>query len=387
MLEPLDGRPLIAHALDAAAAWPVVVVASTAVAAVVEALPRADVRIVHNDAPERGMTHSLALADAAIPRDAPIAVLLADMPDCDASAIARVIAAYDVACDVVVPRAGDRFGHPVVFGPIARERIAALPEGDALHRLRDDPTLRRRIVDVPDARAFADIDTEADLRVRQTAEGRTSETGQTTGIEPDTTAPLRARITHLGRLVGDVLREYARQRTFELVERLRALTRARRSNPRDFDESELDRVLDDLDLHDAVDVIRAFGLYFQMVNLSEELHRERRRREHLFAGDPPMRGSLETLPDDALPLLERLEICLVFTAHPTEVARRTTLEKLLTIAQILREHDTRRLTAEEAAALDTELRAQMILMWQSNELYTTAPTVADEVRNLLARFR
>ncbi len=213
------------------------------------------------------------------------------------------------------------------------------------------------------------------------------ETGQTPGIEPDTTAPLRARVTHLGRLVGDVLREYARPRTFELVERLRALTRARRANPRDFDDAELDRVLDDLDLHDAVDVIRAFGLYFQMVNLAEELHRERRRREHLFAGDPPMRGSLETLPADALPLLDRLEIRLVFTAHPTEVARRTTLEKLLTIAQILREHDTRQLTAEEAAALEVELRAQIVLMWQSNELYATAPTVADEVRNLLARFR
>ncbi len=183
------------------------------------------------------------------------------------------------------------------------------------------------------------------------------------------------------------MREHARPRTFELVERLRALTRARRANPRDFDESELDRVLDDLDLHDAVDVIRAFGLYFQMVNLAEELHRERRRREHLFAGDPPMRGSLETLPADAASLLERLEIRLVFTAHPTEVSRRTTLEKLLTIAELLRDHDQRQLTPEESAVIDAEIRAQIVLMWQSNELYTTAPTVADEVRNLLARFR
>ena len=157
---------MIAHALDAAAAWPVVVVASAAVAAEIAATPRPGVRVVRNDEPDRGMTHSLALADAAIARDEPIAVLLADMPDCDGAAIARVVDAYDVATDVVVPRAGERFGHPVVFGPIARERIAALPEGDALHRLRDDATLRRRIVDVPDARAFADIDTEADLRAR-----------------------------------------------------------------------------------------------------------------------------------------------------------------------------------------------------------------------------
>jgi len=112
------------------------------------------------------MTYSLALANATIAPEEPIAVLLADLPDCDAAAIARVIDAYDASSDVVAPRAGERLGHPVVFGPAARARIAALPEGDALHRLRDDPALRRRILDVPDARAFADIDTEADLRAR-----------------------------------------------------------------------------------------------------------------------------------------------------------------------------------------------------------------------------
>jgi phosphoenolpyruvate carboxylase len=134
-------------------------------------------------------------------------------------------------------------------------------------------------------------------------------------------------------------------------------------------------------------VIRAFGLYFQMVNLAEELHRERRRRERALAGDPPLRGSIETLPDDAAATFERLEIRLVFTAHPTEVLRRTTIEKLLTIAGLLRETDQRQLTAEEAAAIEAEVRAQIVLMWQSNELYRTAPTVDDEVRNLLARFR
>ena len=125
------------------------------------------VRVVRNTEPERGMTHSLALANAAIDPLEPIAVLLADLPDCDGAAIARVVAAYDATCDIVVPRAGERLGHPVIFGPAARARIGALPPGDELHRLRDDPTLRRRIVDVPDARAFADIDTEADLRAHR----------------------------------------------------------------------------------------------------------------------------------------------------------------------------------------------------------------------------
>jgi phosphoenolpyruvate carboxylase len=124
-----------------------------------------------------------------------------------------------------------------------------------------------------------------------------------------------------------------------------------------------------------------------MVNLAEELHRERRRRERALAGEPPLRGSLETLPDDAAGTFDDLEIRLVFTAHPTEVLRRTTIEKLLTIAELLRERDQRQLTADETATIDAEVRAQIVLLWQSNELYQTAPTVDDEVRNLLARFR
>jgi phosphoenolpyruvate carboxylase len=188
-------------------------------------------------------------------------------------------------------------------------------------------------------------------------------------------------------LVGDVLRTRARPRTFEYVEQLRALTRRQRSDPASVEEREIDAILDALSLDDAVDVIRAFGLYFQMVNLAEELHRERRRRERAIAGDEPLRGSIETLSAAAAELLDQLEVKLVFTAHPTEVRRRTTSEKIAAIAALLRESDERVLTAEESAALDAELRAQIVLLWQSSELYRTAPTVGDEVRNLLARFR
>ncbi len=171
------------------------------------------------------------------------------------------------------------------------------------------------------------------------------------------------------------------------MERLRALTRRHRADPASVQDAELDTVLDELSLDEAVDVIRAFTLYFQMVNLAEELHRERRRRERSIDGDAPLSGSFETLAPAALGKLDQLEIRLVFTAHPTEVSRRTTSEKMVTVAELLRALDERILTAEDRAALEAELRAQIVLLWQSNELYRTAPTVHDEVRNLVARFR
>jgi xanthine dehydrogenase accessory factor len=167
LLERIDGRSLIARALDAASAWPTVVVASDAVAAELAASGAAErVRIVRNDEPERGMNRSLALADAAIDPNEPIAVLLGDLPDCDAATIARVTSAYAEDVDVVVPQAGERLGHPVVFGPAARRAIAALGDGDGLQRIRDAAGLRRRVIAVDDARAFDDIDTEAELAAR-----------------------------------------------------------------------------------------------------------------------------------------------------------------------------------------------------------------------------
>jgi CTP:molybdopterin cytidylyltransferase MocA len=167
LLERIGGRSLIARAVAAAGDRAVVVVASRAVAAELAATGAGEgLRIVRNDEPERGMNHSLRLADAAIPAAEPIAVLLGDLPDCDAAAVSRVVDAYDDDVDVVVPQAGGRLGHPVVFGPQARREIAALADGDGLHRLRDAPALRRRIVAVDDARAFDDIDTDAELQAR-----------------------------------------------------------------------------------------------------------------------------------------------------------------------------------------------------------------------------
>jgi phosphoenolpyruvate carboxylase len=205
--------------------------------------------------------------------------------------------------------------------------------------------------------------------------------------ERDSTAPLRARITYLGRLVGEVLQTHARPRTFEHVERLRLLTRERRTAPSEKLDRHIDAVLDQLETDDAVDVIRAFGLYFRVANLAEQLHREFRRRERALGGEEPLRGSIETLEPEAAPGLDRLDISLVFTAHPTEVSRRTTSEKILAVSRLLRELDARTPTPEEAETIEAELRAQIVLMWQSSELYNSAPTIHDEVRNLIARFR
>ncbi|MDE2573603.1 MAG: phosphoenolpyruvate carboxylase [bacterium] len=207
--------------------------------------------------------------------------------------------------------------------------------------------------------------------------------------------PLRDRVDMLGRIVGDVLRKHAATGTFERVERLRRLTRDRRAlGGAELDQA-LDAELDALGTGEAVEVIRAFALYFLVVNLAEQLYRERRRRERILRGEAPTAGSLDawgqeivtSSPAELGRRIEALEITLVLTAHPTEVLRRTTIERVSAIAVSLRSLDERTLLPEERREIEEELRAAILILWQSNELYSTPPTVHDEVRNALAWFR
>ena len=92
--------------------------------------------------------------------------------------------------------------------------------------------------------------------------------------------PLRDDVRILGTLVGDLLRDQGGVKLFELVEtaRLRSIRR-RENNERPGEE--LADLVRNLDLSLAMEVIRAFSTYFQVVNIAEKVHRIRRRREYL----------------------------------------------------------------------------------------------------------
>ncbi len=175
VLLPVAGASLLARALAATAAYPRIVVASADVAAGLS--PGPSLVVIVNDEPERGMTHSLRLADAAADPAAALAVVLADTPFVDADLVARVFEALGTA-DVAYPVRAGVPGHPVVFGPRPRRELAGLIDGDTLRTLRADPRWTRVELEIPDDRPFIDIDTPTDLaRARKLAEVQTSATG------------------------------------------------------------------------------------------------------------------------------------------------------------------------------------------------------------------
>ena len=152
------------RALAASAAYTTVVVSSGADSSLERSALRYGARVVTNVAPERGMSYSLRLANAALGKPhASLAVLLVDTPLVDADVLVRVLAAA-VHVDIAYPIGEDgRPGHPVIFGPRARVAIDALPDGDTLRTLRDDPRFKHATVCFNDDRPFADVDTPDDF--------------------------------------------------------------------------------------------------------------------------------------------------------------------------------------------------------------------------------
>lgn len=218
------------------------------------------------------------------------------------------------------------------------------------------------------------------------------------GAENLRAAPLRRDVRSLGRLLGTVLIEQEGRALFDTVERLRSAAIQRREGlERDQtpDEEEPDARIEQevraLSVADAYRVTKAFSLFFELTNLAEANHRKRRlRAARITAGHAPQPGSLEgtlrrmrsagfTL-EQVLDTLRTIEIVPVFTAHPTEVARRTVLMKRRRIARQIDQIDWLPLTDAEAAEREAIIAADITALWQTDEVRRRPPTVRDEIR-------
>jgi molybdenum cofactor cytidylyltransferase len=160
LLMPVAGTPMIERVLAACRHMPTALVGSSDVLA---AIDDANILKIENTDPERGMVHSLRLADAAIEPSSGLVVLLADKP-LVTRALIDLVAGSAAGADVCYPIRAGVGGHPVVFSPNARRLVATLADGDSLQALRDDPSLSRRTVKTADPGAFVDVDDPEALR-------------------------------------------------------------------------------------------------------------------------------------------------------------------------------------------------------------------------------
>jgi phosphoenolpyruvate carboxylase len=229
-------------------------------------------------------------------------------------------------------------------------------------------------------------------------------------LEPEQTpAPLRRYVRLLGGALGQVLVESDGPDLLADVERLRrAAIELRVGGDR---ERQLRRVVDivaGLDLDRAELVARAFTVYFQLVNLAEEHYRARILRERSRAEDPPGEARAEPLPprqplreslaeavvavrsaarDEALtPLLRRLQVQPVLTAHPTEARRRAVVDALRRITGLVERLDDPRRSVSEDADARRRLLEEVTILWRTAQLRRQRPSALDEVRTVMSVF-
>ncbi|MBV7337010.1 phosphoenolpyruvate carboxylase [Chloroflexi bacterium TSY] len=224
-------------------------------------------------------------------------------------------------------------------------------------------------------------------------------------IESATQEPLRnpaslsKSVNQLGHFLGQTIIDQEGQELFELVEQIRTLSKSRRDGK---DVSEkiaqlMPQLLDDIS--NGLAVLKAFTTYFQLVNLAEEQERVRilrQRAQTVQQTQTPIRETIDEAiqilweeglsAEDIQEILSELYIVPVFTAHPTEAKRRTTLLQLKTISDALHRLNTTDLLPSEQEEILQRIQETIILLWQSDETRDRRPTVMDEVRSGLYFF-
>jgi phosphoenolpyruvate carboxylase len=198
-------------------------------------------------------------------------------------------------------------------------------------------------------------------------------------------------------LLGDVLRKHSRKRVLVMVERLReGFAQLReRQDPKLL--AKLMKRIEGLDPQTLSEVIRSFAIYFGLVNTAEEARGYRDRMDQIHGGGPLWKGSFDyTLrqlkadgvsPENLRSLLEHLVYLPVFTAHPTEAKRRTTLEIFRRIFLLIQDLHERRLNDEETREKLAAIVSQIQILWKTDEVRVHKPQVTDEVRQGLYFFR
>jgi phosphoenolpyruvate carboxylase len=185
---------------------------------------------------------------------------------------------------------------------------------------------------------------------------------------------LRNDVRRLADLLGQTIARQESEQLLSLVESLRLSVR----------EGKQDQVLSKLDDTQTISLVRAFSNYFNLANVAEQVNRSKVLAEaHKSGGswlsktiDNILKAQKDTKDFDTKELqiwIDNFSVRPVFTAHPTEAARRSVLSKMTTIAQLLEQPDSQIKTERLAEAVD--------LLWQTDELRLGRPEPLDEAVN------
>lgn len=204
---------------------------------------------------------------------------------------------------------------------------------------------------------------------------------------------LGADIRLLGNLLGQAIQRLAGNAAFDLEEEVRAAAKELRTNPSPDAARKLRDRLGTLDVPALRGLIRAFSVFFDLINLAEQQARVRALRHRAAKPDAARAESAESalqsiagrgIPfEEVVDHLARALVVPVFTAHPSEARRRTVLEKLSSVAQLLDKLEYGQPTPSEHDALTETIGEEVEALWLTDAVRSTRPSVLDEVRQVL----
>ena len=202
-------------------------------------------------------------------------------------------------------------------------------------------------------------------------------------------APLREDVRLLGNLLGETLKQQAGQDLFNQIEQIRALAKGARDGQAEA-EKELEKLFLSLEDHEILPLTRAFTHFLNFANIAEQYNVVRSRRQSEFDEHAPSPNPLDHLfqkfkdrdisSETLYQQICELKIELVLTAHPTEVSRRTLIQKYDGINDCLFKMDQQKLTPRERSAVLDDLKQLICSAWQTDEIRQHRPTPVDEAK-------
>ena len=204
---------------------------------------------------------------------------------------------------------------------------------------------------------------------------------------------LREDVRYLGSILGKVIKEQEGEKFFNLVEKVRKLSKVNKLNYGNHSYGKIIRTINKLNPNHTFKLTRAFTHFMNFINLAESIDASRKLDEYenskkkIYNKNIFIEEIFEDLFNDkkisenrVYNLAKSLNIGIVLTAHPTEVKRRTLIQKYHKITEILEERNLLKNYPSKIKILDKKLYDELTIIWNTDDLKRSKPSPFDEAR-------